>query len=76
MNSSGLIAFTPLDADLSDAFDTNDLVEGDLGMGSALAEGFLSLASALCFFVGESLRLNVKVLLLGRSRLVELELSL
>ena len=75
MNSTGFTAFTPLDADLSEAFETNDLVEGDFGMGFAFDDAFLSLESAFCFFVGESLLLNVNVLLRGRSRLVEPDLS-
>ena len=75
MNSSGLTTFIPVDADLSEAFETSDLVDGDLGMGFALEEALRSLHSAFCFFVGESLLLKVKVLLRGRSRLVEPDLS-
>jgi hypothetical protein len=75
MNSSGLTDLTPLDTDLSEEFEANDLVEGDFGMCTALDDVLRSFPSGFCFLVGESLRLNVKVLLRGRSRLVEPDLS-
>lgn len=72
MNSSDFTAFAPFEIDLSEAFDTNDLVEGDFGIGVDLDDVLRSPESPFCFFVGESLRLKVKALLRGRSRLVEI----
>jgi len=72
MNSSALIDLAPFETERSEAFETNDLVDGDFGIGFAFDDIFRSFASPFCFFVGESLLLKVKVLLRGRSRLVEL----
>jgi hypothetical protein len=72
MNSSGVTVLGPFE-DRCDPLETSDLVDGDLGMGFVL-DVLLSVTSscAFCFLVGESLLPNVKVLLRGRSRLVEL----
>lgn len=71
MNSSGVTVLEPLE-DRWEPLDTNDRVEGDFGMGFALdVFRSFSIFSAFCFLVGESPLLNAKVLLRGRSRLVE-----
>jgi len=64
MNSPGFTDLEPFETDLCEEFETSDLEDGDLGIMADLAEA----ASALCFLVGESPLLKVKVLLRGRSR--------
>ena len=69
MNSVDLTVFELFDTDLFEAAsDYNDLEEGDLGIGLGFA--VVPSSVARCFLVGELLLLNVKVLLVGRSRLV------
>jgi hypothetical protein len=68
INSVDLTVFELLDTDRFEAAsEAKDLDEGDLGIGLGFAVAPSSVA--LCFFVGELLLLNVKVLLVGRSRL-------
>ena len=71
MNSAGFTVLDPFDTDLSEAFDTRERIEGDLGMALTFDDVFRSPKSPFCFFVGESLLVNVKARLLGRSRLVD-----
>ena len=69
MNSADLTVFELLDTDLFEAAsEPKDLEEGDLGIGLGCAAVPSSVAR--CFFVGELLLVNVKVLLVGRSRFV------
>ncbi len=70
MNSADFTVFELFETDLLDAAsEAKDLDEGDLGIGLV---GFVVAPSSVarCFFVGELFLLNVKVLLVGRSRLV------